>query len=411
MRKLYFGSPKNDIKQIYKGKFLTSFKSIACCFAINLDDVYGQFNKKYTSINWGYDQWNKSEEYLNKQQIPKLIKITNNAKDWIKTFGVSIGYLYQIEVDEYIEKHLETFNDNDPKWQIVYNGNKKIPTKLIKEVKINWQCKYSKIKSDKCGFANIGGEKFQPPYSLDILKQKYPKLLKDEVHVWRAKNQIELIHKQPDFQEQKRIFYNWNLMPKKDKEISDKKSKRLFGMTNIQHHHYIMQNQWFEENYLELNDMRNRYNKKDMELNGWSFIHISQSNKPLTLTPRVPKNTMTFPAKYKQFNQDNNIARICASNSIFGAISALSSDIRTNDIYYVHLLDPKTIVNNSEVAKFVPDAISTGQVWILDDEIKTKVVAKITIGALLPYTYTFITFDNGNFCGNEYYDYEIELIG
>jgi hypothetical protein len=36
-----------------------------------------------------------------------------------------------------------------------------------------------------------------------------------------------------------------------------------------------------------------------MELNGWNFIHISQSNKPLTLTPRVPKNTMTFPTKYK----------------------------------------------------------------------------------------------------------------
>ena len=119
---------------------------------------------------------------------------------------------------------------------------------------------------------------------------------------------------------------------------------------------------------------------------------------------------MTFPVKYKQFNQNNNIARICASNSIFGAIAALSSDIRTNDIYYVHLLEPKTIVNNNEVAKFVPDAISTGQVWILDDKIKTNVVAKITIGALLPYTYTFITFDNGNFCANEYYDYEIELI-
>ena len=36
---------------------------------------------------------------------------------------------------------------------------------------------------------------------------KYPKLLEDPVHKWRAKNGIELIHKEPDFQEQKRIFY------------------------------------------------------------------------------------------------------------------------------------------------------------------------------------------------------------
>ena len=89
---LYFGSPQKDIKQIKEGKFLTTFKSIAACFAIDLEEVYGQLNKKYTSINWGYDQWQKSENYLNKQKIPKLIKIRNNAKEWIKTSGSSIGY-------------------------------------------------------------------------------------------------------------------------------------------------------------------------------------------------------------------------------------------------------------------------------------------------------------------------------
>ena len=64
---LYFGSSDANIKQIWQGKFLTCYKSIASCFAIKLDDVYGEYNKKYTSINWGYDQWNKSFSYLQKK--------------------------------------------------------------------------------------------------------------------------------------------------------------------------------------------------------------------------------------------------------------------------------------------------------------------------------------------------------
>ena len=34
----------------------------------------------------------------------------------------------------------------------------------------------------------------------ETLKELYPKLLDDPVHKWRAKNGIELIHKEPDFQ-------------------------------------------------------------------------------------------------------------------------------------------------------------------------------------------------------------------
>ena len=99
---LYFGASNPNIKEISEGKFLTSFKSIACCFAIDLNDVYGELNKKYTSINWSYNQWNKSENYLNKQLIPEKIKIINNAKEWIKTTGTSIGYLYSIDVDDFL---------------------------------------------------------------------------------------------------------------------------------------------------------------------------------------------------------------------------------------------------------------------------------------------------------------------
>ena len=402
MKTLYFGSPSADIKDISSGKFLTTFKAIASCFAIDLNEVYGELNKKYTSINWGYDQWEKSENYLNKQEIPEKIKITNNAKEWIKTKGTSIGYLYSIEVNDYLLNHLETFNDSDPKFEVIYNGNKKIPVKLIKKLKLNWTCEYSKIKSDHCGFAKIGAEKYEKPYNIEILKEKYPKLLDDPVHKWRAKNGIELIHKEPDFQEQKRIFYNWLVMPKTLQEKSDKKSQQLFHCTNFENHNWIMENEWHDENYFELSDIRQRYDKRDMEENGLKYIHISLSNKPITFIPRIPKNTFDLKGKWKQFSEDKTIPRICCSDSIFGAISAIRID--ENKTYYVHLLEPKKVMNNKEVCRYVPDAIATGECWILDDEIKSTVIGKLEIGSMLPYTYTFLK-DENNFKCVCYHDY------
>ena len=332
---LYFGSSNPDIKEISKGKFLTTFKSIACCFAIDLNDVYGDLNKKYTSINWGYDQWSKSENYLNKQLIPNLIKITNNAEEWIKTKGKSIGYLYSVKVDEYLLNHIETFNDSDPKWEVVYNGHKKLPVKLVKKLKLNWECEYSKDKSDNNGFATVGTEKYEKPYDIETLKELYPKLLDDPVHKWRAKNGIELIHKEPDFQEQKRIFYNWLAMPKSLQEKSDKKSQQLFKCSNLENHNWIMENEWHDENYFELADIRQRYNKRDMEENGLKYIHISLSSKPITFKPRIPENFMGFTGKWKQFSENNTIPRICCSDSIFGAISAIN--VKEDKTYYVHL--------------------------------------------------------------------------
>ena len=399
---LYFGSPQKDIKQIKEGKFLTTFKSIAACFAIDLEEVYGQLNKKYTSINWGYDQWQKSENYLNKQKIPKLIKIRNNAKEWIKTSGSSIGYLYAIKLDDYISKHLEIFNNSNPKWEVIYNGNKMLSVKLIKKIKLNWICQYSQIHSKHFGFARIGAQKYQKPYGIEILEEKYPKLLKDPVHKWRAKTGIELIHKEPDFQEQKRIFYNWIIMPKSLQEKSDKKSKQLFNCSNLENHNWIMENEWHDENYFELADIRQRYDKRDMEENGLKYIHISLTNKPITFIPRIPKNTFDLKGKWKQYSENNTIPRICCSNSIFGAISAIR--IKEGKTYYVHLLEPIKVINNREICQYVPDAIATGECWILDDEIKSTVIGKLEIGNWLPYTYTFLK-DKNNFKCVCYHDY------
>ena len=400
---LYFGSSEKDLSEITDGKFLTTFFPIACCFAISINDIYGELNKRYYSINFGYDIWEKSESYLSKQEIPKQINIVNNAKDWIKTNGQSIGYIYTVEVTDYLKNHLEKNNDSDPKWEVIFKGRKHISIKSCKKVTLNWKCEYSPIKSRKYGPALVTPDKYDLPYPIEILKEKYPKLLNDPVHKWRAKTGIELIHKEPSFEEQKRIFFNWGLMKKKDQELSDKKSKELFKLNNYRNHNKIMEYDWHDENYFELNDLRIRYDKRDMEENGLKYIHISKNNKPMIMKPRISKHIFNdLPAKFKMFNENNTIPRICCSTSIFGAIAAIMIDEKA--IYYVHLLEPKKVMNNREVMQYVPDAAGTGECWILDDEIKTTVIGKIEIGALLPYVYTFLKDENNFFCCN-YHDY------
>ena len=54
------------------------------------------------------------------------------------------------------------------------------------------------------------------------------------------KTGIELIHREPDEEEQVRIWKNWQLMTDEQKKISDEKSKELFGVDNAAHNAFIM---------------------------------------------------------------------------------------------------------------------------------------------------------------------------
>lgn len=112
------------------------------------------------------------------------------------------------------------------------------------------------IKSDNC---EISGDKETPvyerPWTYDEIKQHYGKfvadnLSKDPCHKWRMETGIELIHKEPDLDEQKRIWKNWQLMSDEDKQISDEKCIELFGMTNSRLHEFIMKNNWNNPKYL-----------------------------------------------------------------------------------------------------------------------------------------------------------------
>ncbi len=86
---------------------------------------------------------------------------------------------------------------------------------------------------------------YQRPYTVEEIKKIYPEkaeiLLKDSPHLWRAETGIELIHKEPTLDEQKRIWENWNNMTEEMKSISDTKSRELFGVDNATHYRDIMQ--------------------------------------------------------------------------------------------------------------------------------------------------------------------------
>jgi len=73
---------------------------------------------------------------------------------------------------------------------------------------------------------------YDPPMDFDSLPSH---LKRDKIHAFRAKNGIELIHKEPTYEEFKRICRNWKLMPDDLKKKSDEFSLKVFGMTNLEH--------------------------------------------------------------------------------------------------------------------------------------------------------------------------------
>ena len=70
------------------------------------------------------------------------------------------------------------------------------------------------------------------------------KLSNDPCHKWRMETGIELIHKEPDLDDQKKIWENWQLMSDEAKQKSNEKCIELFGMTNERLNSYILKNRW-----------------------------------------------------------------------------------------------------------------------------------------------------------------------
>ena len=90
---------------------------------------------------------------------------------------------------------------------------------------------------------------YERPYTYEELVKHYGKyvankLSNDPCHKWRMETGIELIHKEPDLDGQKKIWENWQLMSDKDKQKSDEKCIELFGITNERLNTYILKNSW-----------------------------------------------------------------------------------------------------------------------------------------------------------------------
>jgi len=92
-------------------------------------------------------------------------------------------------------------------------------------------------------------ENYSSPHGLSMLPAH---LKRCPVHRWRAKTGIELVHKEPNREEQERIWKNWNLMTPEKKRKSEERSKKLFGKTNRDHNEEIMK-QW-KRHKLEVQD-------------------------------------------------------------------------------------------------------------------------------------------------------------
>lgn len=81
---------------------------------------------------------------------------------------------------------------------------------------------------------------YEPPWTINQIRENLgdevaDRLVKDPVHKWRSDTGIELVHKEPTKEELLRIIENWRLMDALKKRRSNRKSKELFGMTNLQH--------------------------------------------------------------------------------------------------------------------------------------------------------------------------------
>jgi len=113
-----------------------------------------------------------------------------------------------------------------------------IPENLIRDREEGLRLQEHHVSdSVKMAAGDIPNKYSKPMTEVDIKnsygESKRKQLMGDPVHSFRAARGIELIHKEPSSQELERIYANWLLMSKAQKELSEKESLRLFGIGNI----------------------------------------------------------------------------------------------------------------------------------------------------------------------------------
>lgn len=155
-------------------------------------------------------------------------------------------------------------------------------------------------------------KKYERPYTYEELVKHYGKYVADKLsndpcHKWRMETGIELIHKEPDLDEQKRIWENWQLMTDEDKQKSDEKCIELFGLTNERLNSYILKNNWTNQESNKFNLVYKNIMKKTLDTNSNDKNKLYHFSFPLFKMSSFPFLNKLNSNTKKSYGMFNNI--------------------------------------------------------------------------------------------------------
>ena len=153
-------------------------------------------------------------------------------------------------------------------------------------------------KFDKIAVLTLSKTQYERPYDLKTIKSKYPpeiyeRLRHDPVHWWRAVTGIDMIHLEPDDDEQRRTIGNWGKLTQKLQKISDAKSIEFFRMDNRTHVKFLIIDR------IKKIFSRIVYGLRDPKTNkGWKITHKSTTADDYDLQWRLGTPAQTIESGY-----------------------------------------------------------------------------------------------------------------
>jgi hypothetical protein len=181
---------------------------------------------------------------------------------------------------------------------------------------------------------------YKRPYITEEIKKLYPDradmLLNDPVHLWRAQTGIELIHKEPTLDEQKRIWQNWNEMTSELKAQSNAKSNELFGKDNSIHNDEIMKD-WALITFPEVE---------------WEAIKARLSENKIVFTVRVSNEYGKYHEGDILMTEWGEKIKILSVKNISGGIEELEREYLYFNELTPEMITELSLFNDMEIVSF-----------------------------------------------------------
>lgn len=254
---------KDDVNITYSPSSIniretSKMKSSINKYRSNTDAIFKRYTKLRHNMAFGGNYIHgilmKSKAYskdINPEHYDKINKNVRNidrALDWVEK--ILIDLFNMIDQDLNI---LTIIKNTYGKHKIYENSDDILDSSIYSDESTQKILTPSFISELGDKISSKSSSEYDPPLPYDQL----PDHLKDDpVHVWRAKNGIELIHKEPTLEELNRIWNNWQLMSDEQKIISDNESIRLFGINNEDHYYALIK---------EYNNIKESYSFKDCD--------------------------------------------------------------------------------------------------------------------------------------------------